>query len=320
MNIRRTTPAEGARRFRTESVFLQHWRALGESFKQVDANRAPTAIGIAVMAVAIALPALLYIFIQNQHALFEDWGDEASLSAFLHRGVEAGAAARLMQQLAGDSRVASVRLIHRDDAFAEFAASSGLADIADDEVNPLPHVVVLVPRAATWDADRAQSLIASLESNTSIDTVLVDFAWIDRLSAIGRVAERAVFIVALLLAGGALLIVGNTIRALVHQHQDEIEVLKLVGATDAFIRRPFLYSGAMHGFLAGAAAALLVETVFAALKNPVARVAETYLSDFTIAGFSAVQAVLLIAVSCGLGWSGAWIGIILSLRPLDPVD
>ena len=320
MNIRRTNPAPGARRFRTEPFFLQHWRALGESLKHVDANRAPTAIGIAVMAVAIALPALLYIFIQNQHALFEDWGDEASLTAFLHRGVDAGAAERLMQQLSGDSRIDRVRLIHRDDAFAEFAVSSGLAGIVDDEINPLPHVLVLVPHTGTWDADRAQSLIASLESNTLVDTVLVDFAWVDRLRAIGLVAKRAVFIVALLLAGGALLIVGNTIRALVHQHRDEIEVLKLVGATDAYIRRPFLYGGAIHGFLAGVAAVLVVEAIFAVLRNPVTRVAETYLSDFTIAGFSVAQTVLLVTVSSGLGWSGAWIGVVLSLQQLDPVD
>jgi cell division transport system permease protein len=320
VNVRRTQPAEGARRFRSESAFLQHWRALGESMRHIDANRASTALGISVMTVALALPALMYTLVENQRALVENWGGEPSLTAFLHRGLDTAEAERLMRQIAGDSRVLRVRFIHRDDAYAEFAASSGHSDLAADEVNPLPHVLVLVPNEAAWEHDRARGLIESLESNASIDSLLADFAWIDRLVKIGHLAERAVFMLAILLAGGALLIVGNTIRVLVHQHHDEVEVQKLVGATDAFIRRPFLYGGAIHGSLAGGAAVLLVQGIFAALEDPIARVSEAYLSGFAFSGMSATQAAVLVGFSCGLGWLGAWLGIALSLRRLEPAD
>lgn len=272
-------------------------------------------MGIAVMAIAIALPALMYAFVQNHRMLFEDWGGEPSLTVFLAQAVDEPAADLLRTQLLSDPRTMSIRFIHRDEAFAEFAAASGLAHSIDAHANPLPHVFMLTPNAEAWAVDRGAALIESLEADASIDAVLVDLAWVERLDAIGHLAERGVMLLAVVLAGGALLIVGNTIRALVHEHRDEIDVLKLVGATDAFVRRPFLYSGATHGLLAGVAAVVLVQAIFVALDSPVAGIARAYLSDFRVHGFSATQAMTLIALSTALGWCGAWLGVRLSLRP-----
>ena len=317
MNIRRSNSPGGARRFRNESVVLQHMQACGESFGHLHANRLATSMGIAVMAIAIALPALMYAFVQNQRVLFEDWGGEPTLTVFLQHAIDEKAAEQLLTEIMSDPRTTSIRLIHRDAAFAEFAASSGLADYGAEARNPLPHVFILTPNPDAWAFDQGAALIESLKANASIDTVLVDLAWVERLDAIGALAERGVMLLAVVLACGALLIVGNTTRALVHEHRSEIEVLKLVGATDAFVRRPFLYSGAMHGLLAGVAAMVLVQVILLGLDDPVAEVAEAYLSDFRMHGFNTAQALALTGLSATLGWCGAWIGTALSLRQFD---
>ena len=310
----------GARPPRGESLLLPHARALRESVAQMRANGAATGMSIAVMAIAIALPAMMYGFVQNQRALFENWGGEASLTVFMRSDVAADAVTRLADRLREDARVGAVEFVHRDDAFAEFSQTSGLAGVASGGTNPLPHVLLVTPHDHAWAYDRGAALLATLEGEATVDSVLVDFAWVERLQAIGALAERGVLVLALLLAGGALLIVGNTVRVLVHQQGAEIEVLKLVGATDAFVRRPFLYGGALHGLLAGVLAALLVEGVFQALSAPFERVADAYLGGFAIHGLDAGQAAALVALSGGLGWCGAVVGIHLALRRIDAVS
>ena len=317
MNTRRSNSPGGARRFRHESFLAQHLQACSESIRQLSTNRSATSMGIAVMAIAIALPALMYAFVQNQRLLFEDWGGEPTLTVFLQHAIDETAAELLLIELLADPRTASIRLIHRDAAFAEFAAASGLADYGAHASNPLPHVFILTPDADAWAFDQGAALIDALKANASIDAVLVDLAWVERLDAIGSLAERGVLLLAVVLACGALLIVGNTTRALVHEHRNEIEVLKLVGATDAFVRRPFLYSGSAQGLLAGVAAMALVQVILIALDDPITGVAQAYLSDFRMHGFNTTQVMQLTGLSAVLGWCGAWIGTRLSLRQFD---
>lgn len=317
MNTRRSNAPDGARRFRGESLVSQHLQACGESLRHLHANRLATSMGIAVMAIAIALPALMYAFVQNQHLLFEEWGGEPSLTVFLDHAVDEHAAGLLLTNLLADPRATSIRLIHRDDAFAEFAASSGLADYDTAARNPLPHVFIVTPNPNAWAVDQGAALIDSLKTHAAIDAVLVDLAWVERLDAIGSLAERGVMLLAAVLACGVLLIVGNTTRALVHEQHSQIDVLKLVGATNAFVRRPFLYSGTAYGLMAGLAAMALVQVILIALDDPVAGVAQAYLSDFRMHGFSVTQALALTGVSAMLGWCGAWLGTGLSLRHFD---
>ena len=317
MNNRRSNSPGGARRLRTESALTQHAQALGEGFGHLSANRLATVMGTTVMAIAIALPALMYAFVQNQRTLFADWGGESSLTLFLEQAVDESAAKQLLERLLADPRTVRIRFIHRDEAFKEFAASSGLVAYGDEADNPLPHVFILTPNAQEWALDRGAAFIESLTADPAIDSVLVDLAWVERLDAIGSLVERGVILLAMILAGGALLIVGNTTRALVHEQRNEIEVMKLVGATDAFVRRPFLYSGASYGLFAGVIAMALVQVIFWILDEPIAGVAQAYLSDFRLRGFTAAQAAALIGVSATLGWCGAWLATRLSLRQFD---
>lgn len=317
MSARASGGPRGARAPRGESALLPHTRALVQSAAQMRANGAATAMSIAVMAIALALPAMLLALVQNQQALAERWGAEPTLTAFLHRETAEPVALDLAERLRIDARVGQVEFVDRDEAFAEFSTASGLAGIAAGGRNPLPHVLVVTPHSSAWAYDRGQALVDSLEAEPAVDSVLVDFAWVERLQAIGALAERVVFVLAGLLGAGALLIVANTVRVLVHQQRDEIEVLRLVGATNAFVRRPFLYGGALHGLLGGLVAAALVHAVFLALAAPFERVAQAYLGGFELAPPGLALSGGLIALSCALGWLGAFAGIALALRRLD---
>ena len=317
MNNRRSNSPVGARRLRTESTLTQHAQALGASFWHLSANRLATVMGSTVMAIAIALPALMYAFVQNQRTLFADWGGESSLTLFLAQAVDENAAKQLLERLLADPRTVRIRFIHRDEAFKEFAASSGLVAYGGETDNPLPHVFILTPDAQGWASDRGAAFIESLTADPVIDSVLVDLAWVERLDAIGSLAERGVVLLSMILTGGALLIVGNTTRVLVHEQRNEIEVMKLVGATDAFVRRPFLYSGVIYGLCAGVIAMVLVQMIFWILAEPIAGVAQAYLSDFRMRGFTVAQGAALIGLSATLGWCGAWLATRLSLRQFD---
>jgi len=313
----RSRPHATGEGLRREFFLLQHIQACREAFQYLRMNSVIAVTGVAMMAIAIALPALMYVVVQNQRALLKEWGDKPSLTIFLQQNLDEPAAIDLLERFATDPSTTAIRFIHRDDAYAEFSQSSGLDLHAGRHPNPLPHVIILTPKAEVWVVDSGAELKRSLESETAVDLVLADLTWIDRLNAISRLTERSVTLLAVLLTCGGFLIVGNTTRALVDEHHKEIEVLRLVGATNSFIRRPFLYSGIIQGLLAGGAALILVQLIFVALHVPITRVAETYLSDFTISSFTPPEVAVLIALSVALGWCGAWIGTSLNLKTFN---
>ncbi len=311
--------ASSGRRTRTRRGWvLGHARAAGEGFGHIRANVLAAVVSMAVMAVAIGLPATLLALLENQRAVFAEWGAEPSLSVFLDKAVDEDQARALAGRIASEAAIKAVEVVNSAAAFAEFRHAIGLNGVKVGGHNPLPHLLLVTPHRETWDADGGQALVAALSARAEVDSVLVDFAWIDRLRAFSALASRALAVLAVLLIGAAVLIVGNTIRVLVAQQLKEIEVLKLVGATDAYVRRPFLYSGALHGLVAGILAVVLVEAVFLALSGPVAALAGAYGSSFVLSAPSLKFVFGVIALSALTGWSGAWLGTLLSLRQFVP--
>ena len=269
------------------------------------------------MALTLALPALLDLLLENQRTLAKDWGDAASLTVFVRPGTALDAARTTAERLATDRDVGEVKVIEAKAAFAEFRAASGM-DGGLDIDSLLPHVLIVTPTAAARSQVSVGRLVERIKARPEIDEVAVDFAWVDRLAALGELARRSLLVLAAFLAGATMLIVGNTVRAMVEEHQMTINVLKLVGATDAYVRRPFLYSGALHGLLAGLVALGLVALVVAALSQPVERLAQAYASSFKLAGLPATHAAILVAGATLLGWLGALIGLGFKLRQMQP--
>lgn len=293
-----------------------HRRAARWGLAQCRENPLASGLAVAVMAVALALPALLAALLAQRDALLADWHVEPTLTLFLAPGINHAAAAGLAGELAADDALAGVDVVSAEQAFAELAGAAGLAGELDAASNPLPHLLVVRPRASAWRGDEGRALARRLGALEGVEDVLLDLAWLDRLAAIVRLGERGVLVLTFVLVAGTVLVTANTIRVLVHQHGTEIDLYKLVGATDAFVRRPFLYSGAIYGLAAGVAAVLVVEGVLLALADPVAAVARAYASDYALAHPGAVFVLSLLGLGMVTGWCGAWLGTSHSLRRL----
>jgi cell division transport system permease protein len=212
-----------------------------------------------------------------------------------------------------------VRLITADEALARFREGSGLGDAVDAlESNPLPHLVSIRPAAGSDDPDAIEALAERLRALPEADVVQADSDWVRRLFAILAIARRLAALAAGLLAIGVLVIVGNTIRLDIQNRRDEIEVTKLIGGTDGFIRRPLLYGGFWYGLGGGLAALAIVQLGLLVLSGPVERLAGLYGSGFRPLGFGAVGALVLVLLGAGLGWLGSWISATRHLRRIEP--
>lgn len=279
----------------------------------------PTLMTVAVIGIALALPGALYVFTHNLERLSGNWEHTATISLFLATDVGQEAADGLAGRLRGQTDIAAVTLIHPDQALDELRAESGFAEAIDQlEENPLPMVLALRPAEAVGDTAALEALAERLGALPEADFARLDTQWVRRFQGIVRLAERAVVLLALLLAGGVLLVIGNTIRLEIENRRSEIEIMDLVGATPGFIRRPFLYTGAWYGLLGGMMAWLLIGFALVLLRGPVARLAALYQTEFTLSGLGLGALGILVGGSALLGLIGGWISVSRHLRTADP--
>lgn len=305
------------RRFNT--WLLQHAEALVGSFGQYLRYPAGNLLTTAVIGIALALPAGFYLLLDNARALSLHWDGPLQITLFLHSGIGADTAAGLSARLAADPAINKATLIGRAEALAEYQNLSGFKAALDllDE-NPLPDVISLEPVIEDASEARIEQLIAGLEALPEVDSAYYDSQWIERLLLLLELIRRAVIILSILLAGALLLIVGNTIRLALFSRRAEIEITKLFGGTDRFIRRPFLYSGLWHGLFGGIMAWLLVAVSLRLLQGPVRQLARLHGADFDLAGPGVVNSLILIGVAIALGLSGAWLSVKRHLSAIEP--
>jgi cell division transport system permease protein len=272
-----------------------------------------------VIGIALALPAGLHVILDNLQQLSAGWEGAGTVSLFLKSDVAADDAHRLAEQLGADPRVAHLKEISPDEAFEEFRRLSGFSETlqALDE-NPLPAVLVLRLTEETSVPREAQRLLEELTALKETDFAQLDLEWVQRFAAMTEIARRGVMVVAALLALAVLLVIGNTIRLEIQNRRAEIEITKLIGATDAFIRRPFLYSGLWFGLLGGAVAWLLVSLSMMMLNGPVERLAGLYHSGFDLSALHPLTILTLLAGSSLLGLAGSWIAVARHLRAIEP--
>jgi len=298
---------------------LRHAQMSLSSLGRLSRSPISTAMTAAVIGIALALPSGLHLLVDNVSELSSTWDGSASISLFLGEGVNDENADSVRRQVALRADVAETRLINREQALDEFRRLSGFGEAIELlDHNPLPAVVLVRPQDSIQGADAVAALAQELQSYREIELAQVDLQWVERLGAITGTIERAVFILAILLAGAVLLIVGNTIRLDIQNRHNEIEIVKLVGGTDAFIRRPFLYEGVWYGLLGAAIGLLLVLSSLFLLDGPVQRLAGLYESDFALA---VVDPVSLLGVLFGgplLGLAGAWLAVGRHLAQIQP--
>lgn len=275
---------------------------------------------LGVIAISLALPASLYVSLANLKSVTRGWHDAGEATLFLETGTEAEAAEALAAELAAREDTASVRLMSPDEALAEFRRLSGYGNALDALAeNPLPPVLVVAPARPPADPDAARALVTELEQSPHVDFAQFDVAWLLRFNAILELAGRVVWVVAALLMLAVLLVVGNTIRLDIENRREEIEVHKLIGATDRFIRRPLLYTGFWYGLLGGVAAVLVVQGSLRLVAGPVARLASAYQGSFDLAGLGLGGSALLCAGGAAIGLAGAWLAAGRHLARIEPV-
>jgi len=274
---------------------------------------------ILVIAIALALPAGLQILLENGKSLSQGWDGASRISLYLQTDLDQPRLLALADDVKQVAGVAKVDVINQQEALADFKERSGFADaIAQLDSNPLPPVLVVQPAPTHTSPQASELLLAEFKTLPEVELAQLDLDWVRKLYALLQLAEKAATALGIALGIAVLLIVGNTIRLSVQNRRDEIEVVKLVGATDAFIRRPFLYTGFWYGLLAGVTCWLILSLSLIWLKDPVANLAGLYQSQFQLQGLSWQQSFQLIGISCGLGLLGSWLSVGRHIRQIEP--
>ncbi|KXX64966.1 permease-like cell division protein FtsX [Marichromatium gracile] len=292
-----------------------HLRSARESLRRLFGMPLPTTMTVAVLGISLALPATLYVGTDNLRAMTGRWDQTAAISLFLRHEVDSSTARALAERLRARPELARVELIEPDQALAEFkelGGFEGALEALDD--NPLPAVLALYPTPRHATSEQLRALEQQMVTLPEADFARMDTLWIERLQAILALAEAATLLLGALLGLGVLLIVGNTIRLEILNRRGEIEIMELVGATAAFIRRPFLYAGAWYGLLGGLCATLLVTFSSGALQGSVSRLAALYGGEFRIAGLGLDGTLVVLLAGIALGLVGSWIAVGRHLR------
>ncbi len=299
--------------------FLRHIQVALSSLGRL--TRAPigTLMTSTVIGIAVSLPAGMWVLLDNVKQISGSWDGAASISMFLETDTTEADIDQLVARIKVMPEISEVQLITRDDALIEFQQFSGFGKALDVlQENPLPPVLIVTPTLKHSDPAKAEKLLKTLNKESHTDFAQLDLEWVRRFHAITEIAIRAVIVLASVLSMAVLLIIGNTIRLEIQNRHDEIEITKLIGATNAFIRRPFLYSGFWYGLLGGAIAWLLVTVSLWLLAGPIEKLTGLYQSEFRLDVLSMPTTSLLLFGTAILGLFGALIAVGRHLSAIEP--
>jgi cell division transport system permease protein len=297
-----------------------HWQCIGHSLGYITRTPLASLMTLAIIGISLALPAGMYVLLKNVQHVSAGWNSSVQISLFLKQDVGGDGAQRLLHKLQDTPGIDAVEYISPDQALREFRRSSGFGNALNSLTsNPLPAVMVVHPSAEQSHPGAIQSLLRRLRAFPEVDLANLDMQWVERLYTVMDIVKRGVLIVAGLLGVGVLLIVGNTIRLAIHNRREEIEVKKLIGATNAFIRRPFLYYGCWYGVLGGVAACGLVNLSLWSLQGPVQQLSLLYGGGIRLEVLGIGAGMAVVGFATLLGYLGAWLAVGRHLSAIEPV-
>jgi cell division transport system permease protein len=298
------------------SWLRQHATALGEAVRHLFRPRSGFLLNVLVVAIALALPFAGLTVLENVRPVSEQLAVEPEISIFLAMDIpreKAAAIAPHIRRIVQDARsTGKLEFISRENALHSLKGKTGLSDaVTALGSNPLPdaYVLKLAGFQNAADATRVDTIAMQIKALPGVEYVQVDSAWVKRLAALLHVLRLALLFLAGTLAVVVIAVVFNTIRLQVMSQREEIEVSRLVGATDAYIYRPFYYTGALLGLCAGAVALLAVMLALQPLNGAIADFARLYASEFQLAPLDALATVALLAISAGLGLIGSLLSV-----------
>ncbi len=302
-----------------DAWLMHHVYVFLASIKQFFRTPITNLMTAAVIGITLALPTGLLVLLENAHNLSANWGGTLQISLFLDVNVTDEVAHSLSEELLNRDDIQSVRVVTREEALNEYRELSGFADALDAlDTNPLPAVLVLQPINIDANLDKNNGLLRELEALPEVDIAQFDIHWLQRLFAILEVIQRGIIVLASVLCAAVLLIVGNTIRLSIYSRHEEIEVNKLFGATNGFIRRPFLYTGLLYGLSGAIFAWLLVNLSFWLLEQPIKQLSRLYYAPFELITLTWQSGSLLLLIGVVLGIIGAWLSVERHLHEIQP--
>lgn len=294
-----------------------HKQTAREALQRLLLTPLPSLMTMAVLAIALALPGLMFVGLKNIHLLSGEWKGDPRISLYLQTTLPDEAAEKFSQELLLRPDLAAVELVTKDQGLHDFQRISGFSDVLEFlDKNPLPAVVVIQP----VDGSKAvlSQLQRELQALAEVDEAVLDMLWVERLASFVQLANRVVLVLGALLALSVLLVVGNTIRLFIENRKDEIQVAKLVGATDAWVKRPFIYTGFWFGLLGSVVAWLFVQVSLLLISEPVGQLAQLYQSGFELQGLDLLDSLILIIAGILLGLFGAKLAVGRHLREIEP--
>ncbi len=304
-------------RDRLRSWRQHHGYSARDSLGRLLANPLSSFMTWLVIGIALALPVGLSIALDNARSVSMGWDSPAQISLFLRPEVSLEAAEVLRERVATRFDVRDARLVSREQALEEFRQLSGFGDVLENlDDNPLPNLLLVTP--VTGDGEAAAALQAELQAEPGVERAVLDMEWVQRLNALVALSQRGVTALGLILALGVLLVIGNTIRLAIENRRQEIVVVKLVGGSDAFVRRPFLYTGFWYGLGGACLAWAVISGALWWLRGPLSTLAVLYQSDFVLEGLGVDGGLGLLALGALLGLLGAWLAVARHLSAIQP--
>ncbi|HWP00866.1 MAG TPA: permease-like cell division protein FtsX [Methylococcus sp.] len=304
---------------RLHSYVVLQRQTLGEALQRMWRTPFSMAMTILVIAITLALPTSFHLLVKNLRAVGGDLEATNEISLYLKPELPNEVGRKLAERLKNHDQIAETRLVTKETGLADLKSYSGFGEVlATLNFNPLPVVIGIRPKDSLTRPEQVEKLVAELKTLPEADLVQVDTQWMHRLHAILRVAERSVVVLGVLLGCAVLFIVGNTIRLELYNRREEIIVQKLLGATDRFIRRPFLYTGFWFGFFGSVLAWIIVALMLLVVRAPIRELNALYGGDFSLAFLSFFESLFLIGVACLLGVTGSFVVLVYHLRRLRP--
>lgn len=300
-----------------KNATIQHFQVMRFTVQRLLHTPVASLLNILVIGIALSLPVGSYVLLKNVQGLAEQMAGTPQISAFLAMGTTPDDIAHISKQLKEHGAIDHIEFVPRDLALKQLQLSTGLEDVVGGLAqNPLPDAFIIYPIAL--DAQKLELLRDDLKSWSKFEHVQLDSAWAYKLEALLKFGRLAVLILAAMLSFALVAITFNTIRLQILTQREEIEVSRLIGATNSFIRRPFLYFGLVQGLLGGAAAWLIIASSLLALNYSLAGLAQLYASSFSLHHLSLGDSLTLLGFSAYLGWLGAWLSVSQHLWQIEP--
>ncbi|MSP27821.1 MAG: FtsX-like permease family protein [Methylococcales bacterium] len=296
-----------------------HAHALFSSLGRLVTTPFTSIMTIAVLAISISLASGFYITVINIQQLTANLENSNQISLFLKDDVSNETANHLTATIRKNPSVQAVKIITKEQALVEFKAYSGFGEAIDVlDKNPLPIVLQVLPKNTLQDKQELEALFKTVKNLNEVDYTQIDMQWVERLQSIVEVARFGTVLFSVMIGLGVLFIIGNTIRLELHSRRDEVMISKLIGATNAFIRRPLLYTGFWIGFISGVSAWFIVAILMLILREPVEKLSGLYEGDLHLIFLGFIDTLALLLASSLLGVFSSWAALLFQLRHTRP--